>query len=341
MKALVLEKFADLIREHDPLQLRELPVPVPADGGILIRVTTCGVCHTEIDEIEGRVSSSLPVIPGHQVVGYVKQAGHGANRFKRNTRVGVAWIFSACGQCSYCSRGQENLCSDFRGTGMHANGGYAEYMTVPEQFVYRIPEVLSDYEAAPLLCAGAIGYRSLRLTGLRNGDNIGLTGFGGSGHLVLKMIRHKFPDTKVFVFARSPEERTFALELGAYWAGDIPEPCQEKMQAIIDTTPAWKPVVASLEKLAPGGRLVINAIRKESSDQEALLQLDYPKHLWQEKEIKSVANVTRTDVAELLQLAAESGIRPDFELYPMEEANRALFELKTGRIRGAKVLQIA
>jgi len=340
LKALVLEQFADIIKESAPLRLRELPVPVPADNEILIRVSACGVCHTELDEIEGRASPRLPVIPGHQAVGRVVSAGHGANRFKPNERVGVAWIFSACGDCSYCSRGLENLCSDFRGTGMDANGGYAEYMTVPEQFAYRIPDVFTDYEAAPLLCAGAIGYRSLQLTGLRNGENIGLTGFGGSGHLVLKMIRYKFPDSKVFVFARNTAEQSFAIELGAYWAGDIPQPCPEKMQAIIDTTPVWKPVVASLVKLAPGGRLVINAIRKENDDQNALLQLDYSKHLWQEKEIKSVANITRKDVAEFLQLAAELQIRPDIELYPLEQANRALYELKTGKIRGAKVLRI-
>jgi propanol-preferring alcohol dehydrogenase len=223
---------------------------------------------------------------------------------------------------------------------MDANGGYAEYMTVSERFSYTIPDVFTDYEAAPLLCAGAIGHRSLQLTGLRNGDNIGLTGFGGSGHLVLKMVRYRFPDSKIFVFARNTAEQSFALELGAYWAGDFSQPCPDKMQAIIDTTPVWKPVVASLEKLAPGGRLVINAIRKESGDQDALLQLDYSKHLWLEKEIKSVANITRKDVAEFLQLAAECNIRPDVELYPLEEANRALYELKTGKIRGAKVLQI-
>jgi len=340
MKALVLERHIDLTKEQNPLQLRSVPDPVPADGEILIRISTCGVCHTELDEIEGRASPNLPVIPGHQVVGKVERSGSGAGRFEKNTRVGVAWIFSACGECIYCSRGEENLCSDFRGTGMDADGGYAEYMKVHEDFAYRIPDQLDDYEAAPLLCAGAIGYRSLRLTGLRNGDNIGLTGFGGSGHLVLKMIRSKFPDSKAFVFARSPAEQSFALELGAFWAGDIPQPCPEKMQAIIDTTPVWKPVVDSLAKLAPGGRLVINAIRKQGSDQDALLQLDYPKHLWLEKEVKSVANVTRKDVADLLELAAESGIRPDYELYPMEEANRALDELKKGKIRGAKILQI-
>lgn len=341
MKALVLEQFADILQEQEPLQIRELPVPEPTADEILIRVTACGVCHTELDEIEGRASPDLPVVPGHQVVGRVERPGNRAGYFNKGDRVGVAWIFSACGHCPYCSRGQENLCADFKGTGMDVNGGYAEYMTVPEKFAYALPDVISDFEVAPLLCAGAIGYRSLRLTGLKNGDNIGLTGFGGSGHLVLKMVRFKYPDSKIFVFARNPAEQEFARELGAYWSGGIEQPCPGIMQAIIDTTPVWKPVVASLEKLAPGGRLVINAIRKEKADQDALLDLDYPRHLWREKEIKSVANVTRQDVSELLELAAESGIRPEYELYSLEEANRALYELKTGKIRGAKVLKLA
>lgn len=340
MKAQVLEQFANVLEQPEPLRLQEVPVPEPAPGEILIRVTACGVCHTELDEIEGRATPKLPVIPGHQVIGRIEDFGKSTSRFRKGDRVGVAWIFSACGECSYCAHGLENLCADFQSTGMDANGGYAEYIAVSEQYAYPIPEGFSDYEAAPLLCAGAIGYRSLELTGLQNGDNIGLTGFGGSGHLVLKMIRFKFPDAKVFVFARNPAEQAFALELGAVWAGGIQQDCPDQMQAIIDTTPVWKPVVASLEKLAPGGRLIINAIRKESVDQEMLLELDYSKHLWREKEIKSVANVTRRDVVECLKLAAESHIRPDYEVYPLEAANRALYELKTGKVRGTKVLQI-
>jgi len=211
---------------------------------------------------------------------------------------------------------------------------------VPETFAYPIPKIFSDSEAAPLLCAGAIGYRALRLTGLQNGQTLGLTGFGASGHLVLKMVRHRFPDTRVHVFARSEGERTFALELGAVWAGDTGETSPVGLDAIIDTTPAWKPVVEALRNLAPGGRLVINAIRKEDADRNELMNCDYVTHLWMEREIKSVANVARRDVAEFLQLAAEIPIRPEVEEYPLEEANRALMELKNSRIRGAKVLRM-
>jgi propanol-preferring alcohol dehydrogenase len=256
-------------------------------------------------------------------------------------RVGMAWIFSSCGECEFCRSGLENLCPEFRATGRDADGGYAEYMKAPAAFVFRIPEAFTDVEAAPLLCAGAIGYRSLNLTGLRNGQRLGLTGFGASAHLVLMMARHRFPDSEVCVFARSPEERAFALQLGAVWAGDSADSSPLPLAAIIDTTPAWQPVVAALANLAPGGRLVINAIRKEAGDRDCLAELDYPRHLWMEREIKSVANVARSDVAGFLALAAEMGIRPETEEYPFEEANRALLDLKQRRIRGAKVLRVA
>jgi propanol-preferring alcohol dehydrogenase len=213
-------------------------------------------------------------------------------------------------------------------------------MVVPEQSAYRIPEDFTDSQAAPLLCAGAIGYRSLRLTGLSNGMRLGLTGFGASGHLVLKMARYRFPDSEIVVFARNPQERAFAVELGAVWAGDTTDACPQKLDAVIDTTPAWRPVVEALKNLKPGGRLVINAIRKEEGDKRALLELDYPEHLWMEKEIRSVANICRRDVTEFLALAAEMKMQPEVEAYPLEEANRALYELKTGKIRGAKVLVI-
>jgi propanol-preferring alcohol dehydrogenase len=220
------------------------------------------------------------------------------------------------------------------------NGGYAEYMTVLAEFAHPLPEAFSDVEAAPLLCAGAIGYRSLRLTGLRDGQNLGLTGFGASAHLVLKMARYQYPNSKTFVFARSEKERMFAQELGAAWAGDTEEESPEKLDAIIDTTPVWKPILEALKNLEPGGRLVINAIRKEEADKATLLQLDYPGHLWLEKEIKSVANVSRRDVREFLALAAKISIRPEVQEFRLEEANAALLELKAGKIRGAKVLRI-
>jgi propanol-preferring alcohol dehydrogenase len=341
MKAMVLKKIVSIRENRSPLELVTLPDPVPGEKEILVRVSACGVCHTELDEIEGRSPPpKFPVVPGHQVVGRVERNGDGAGRFKIGDRVGVAWIFSACGTCPHCLEGKENLCPDFRATGRDANGGYAGYMTVPEDFAHSIPKIFTDSESAPLLCAGAIGYRSLMLTGLKDRSSLGLTGFGASGHLVIKMVGHLYPNTRVYVFARSVAERRFARELGAVWAGTTEETSPEKLDGIIDTTPAWKPVVEALKNLKPAGRLVINAIRKEEIDKEYLLRLDYPSHLWMEKEIKSVANVTRRDVEAFLKLAARIPIKPEIQEYPLEEANKALVDLKERKIRGAKVLRI-
>lgn len=341
MKAMILERIVKVAADSAPLRLVEIPEPRPGRGETLVRVSACGVCHTELDEIEGRTPPPrLPVIPGHQAVGRVVENGPGAERFPVGARVGVAWIFSACGACDPCLGGRENLCAGFRATGRDANGGYAEYMTVPEAFAHPIPGVFSDFQAAPLLCAGAVGYRSLRLTGLRDGQTLGLAGFGASGHLVLKAVRHKYPRSPIFVFARSGAERDFSRELGAAWAGDATERPPEPCDAIIDTTPAWGPVVEALANLKSGGRLVINAIRKEDGDRDRLLQLDYPAHLWLEKEIKSVANVTRADVGAFLELAAAIPLLPEVQQYPLAAANRALAELKERKIRGAKVLRM-
>ncbi|MFZ2312405.1 MAG: zinc-dependent alcohol dehydrogenase family protein [Methylobacter sp.] len=340
MKAMVLKKLCNLKENQMPLELMELPVPVPGEKEILLKVSVCGVCHTELDEIEGRTPPPrLPIVPGHQVIGRVEAVGGKVNAFKTGDRVGVAWIFSACGICKFCLAGNENLCPVFEATGRDANGGYAQYMTVSEDFAYAIPEVFSDVQAAPLLCAGAIGYRSLRLTRLKDGQRLGLTGFGASAHLVLKMVQHRYPNSDVYVFARSNEERAFALELGAVWAGHTTERAPQKLDSIIDTTPAWQPVVEALANLESGGRLVINAIRKEG-DNRCLLDLDYPVHLWQEKELKSVANITRGDVKEFLGLAAEMNLQPEVQVFTLEQANEALIKLKTGKIRGAKVLKI-
>ena len=341
MKAMILERIVSLADDRAPLRLVDLPEPRPGRGETLVKVSACGVCHTELDEIEGRTPPPrLPVVPGHQVVGRVAENGPGAGRFPVGTRVGVAWIFSACGACARCVGENENLCPDFRATGRDAHGGYAEYMTVPEAFAFPVPEVFSDVQAAPLLCAGAVGYRSLRLTGLRDGQILGLTGFGASGHLVLKAVRRKFPRARVFVFARSEAEREFALELGAAWAGETAQRPPEACDAVIDTTPAWGPVVEALASLKSGGRLVINAIRKEDGDRDRLLHLDYTAHLWLEKEIKSVANVARADVREFLELAAGIPILPEVREYSLGEANQALAELKDRKIRGAKVLRM-
>jgi propanol-preferring alcohol dehydrogenase len=338
---MLLNKLTDMQYDETPLVLADIPVPEPGPGEVQVEISTCAVCHTELDEIEGRTPPPrLPVVPGHQAVGRVSALGPGATRLRVGDRVGVAWIYSACGQCEYCRAGEENLCPEFRATGRDVDGGYAEYMTVPEQFAYPIPECFSDLQAAPLLCAGAIGYRSLHLTGLQDCQCLGLTGFGASAHLVLPMVRRRFPGSSVSVFARSEKERAFARELGAVWAGDTTDSAPEPLHCIIDTTPAWTPVVEALRNLRPGGRLVINAIRKQESDKAVLQQLDYPQHLWLEKEIKSVANVARRDVTDFLQLAAEIPLLPEVQPYPLEEANRALSELKRGNVRGAKVLQI-
>ena len=339
MKAMLLESLGEVREDDTPLRLVQYPEPTLKPGEVLVRVTRCGVCHTELDEIEGRTPPPhLPVILGHQAVGLVEEGSGEA--VTRGDRVGVAWIASACGQCQFCVSGQENLCPQFKATGRDINGGYAAYMTVRAGFVHRIPDSISDSEAAPLLCAGAVGYRALRLCNLQDGQSLGLMGFGGSNHLVLKVAKHKYPKSNIFVFTRNPKEREFALSLGATWAGRINEMPPEGLDAILDTTPVWAPDMEALKRLQPGGRLVINAIRKEDVDKETLLGLDYASQLWMEKEIKSVANVTRADVREFLQLAAEANIKPEYQEYDLDRANQALLELKQGRIRGAKVLRI-
>ena len=339
MEAMILKGISQYEESWTPLEFVELPIPEPGPGEILLRVSACGVCHTELDEIEGRTPPPrFPVIPGHQVVGRVERQGPGASVHRIGDRVGVGWIYSSCGQCRECREGRENLCDRYQATGRDAHGGYAQYMVVPEDFAIPVPELFTDIEAAPLLCAGAIGYRSMRLTGLEDGQNLGLTGFGASAHLVLKMVRRRYPRTDVYVFARSAKEQEFARQLGAVWAGDTTEPAPRKLAAIIDTTPAWKPIVEALGNLEKGGRLVINAIRKEERDKSELLNLDYPDHLWLEKEIKSVANVTRRDIREFLALAAEIPLHPETQEYELHDANRALAELKEGKVRGGKVL---
>jgi len=335
MKAMLLRELAPLAKNPKPLALDDVPELKPNTDEVLIRVSVCGVCHTELDEIEGRTPPPrLPVVLGHQVVGVIEE---GKNKGRR---VGVAWIASACGHCEHCLAGNENLCSEFKATGRDVNGGYAEYMTARADFVHPIPESISDEEAAPLLCAGAVGYRALKLCNLQDSQPLGLMGFGGSNHLVLKMARQKYPNSNVFVFSRNAEEREFAKSLGAAWTGAINETPPKAMNAVIDTTPVWGPIAEALKHLSPGGRLVINGIRKEEIDKDVLLKLDYATQLWMEKEIKSVANVIRQDVREFLQLAAEANIKPEFQEYDLKDANAALLEMKQGKIRGAKVLKI-
>ena len=336
MRAMALPRIVSLDAVATPLELVELPAPEPAPGEVLIRVAACGVCHTELDEIEGRTPPPrLPVVPGHQVIGRVARTGPGVNKLDVGDRVGVGWIHASSGAAD------ENLSAAFRATGRDVDGGYAEFMTVGEDYAYPIPDTFTDVQAAPLLCAGAIGYRALMLSGLQDGDLLGLTGFGGSAHLVLQLARHLYPRSGIHVFARDAAARRFAAELGADWTGATTDRAPERLHAIIDTTPAWTPVVEALANLRPGGRLVINAIRKEDRDRAVLGGLDYAEHLWMEREIKSVANITQHDIRAFLPLAAAAGIRPEVEVYPLEEANRALTDLKRRSIKGAKVLRVA
>lgn len=324
--------------EDMPLELEDVPKPEPSYGEILVKIYACGICRTELDEIEGRRVPKLPIILGHEIVGRVESLGSHVKRFKLGDRVGVAWIYSACGKCSFCLSGQENLCANFQATGCDVNGGYAQYIKVKEDFAYSIPERFNDLEAAPLLCAGAIGYRALKLSGLKDGETIGLFGFGASAHQVYQIIRHLYPRTKIFVFTRRRGDTPslLAREMGADWVGETGEEPPEKLNRAIDTTPVGQPVIEALKHLEKGGRLVINVIRKE----DLIPQMRYEQHLWYEKEVKSVANITRNDVQEFLRIAAEVPIIPKIREFRLEEANKALLMLKRGEYHGAGVLKI-
>jgi propanol-preferring alcohol dehydrogenase len=338
MKAMVLERVSSV--EERPLKLVDLPKSVPRRGEVLVKVSACGVCHTELDEIEGRVSPSrFPMILGHEVVGRVETLGSGAKKFREGDRVGIAWINWACGKCSFCLKGEENLCDTARWTGKDAPGGYAEYTVVPEDFAYPVPQEFTDVKAAPLLCAGVIGYRALRLSGLEDGRVLGLYGFGASAHIVIQVAKHKYPNGRVFVFTRphQKEHQDLARKLGADWIGATGDTSPEKLDCAIDFTPVGEPVRKALGNLQKGGRVIINAIRKVTP----IPELDYTEHLWYEKEVKSVANVTRRDAQEFLPLAAEIPIVPETQEFKLEEANEALILLKEGRIQGAGVLKIA
>jgi propanol-preferring alcohol dehydrogenase len=335
MRAMQMDRIVSIAEEDEPLRPVEVPKPSPGEREVLVKVHACGVCHTELDEIEGRTAPPrLPVIPGHEVVGTIEQLGSAVGDRSVGERVGVGWIHSSSGAPD------ENLADSFVATGRDANGGYAEYMTVPADYAIPIPESISDAQAAPLLCAGAIGYRALRLTRIQDGQRLGLTGFGGSAHIVLQLARHLYPSCEIYVFARDATSRSFAASLGADWTGHTEDRSPDGLHAVIDTTPAWTPIVAALANLLPGGRLVINAIRKEDGDKSALLRLSYHEHLWLEREIKSVANITARDIAEFLPIAARIPIRPEVQTYPLEHANEALVSLKRSPVRGAKVLVI-
>ena len=338
MKAMVLKGISSI--KEKPLELVDLPVPVPNSGQILVKVLACGICHTELDEIEGRVPpAKFPIVLGHEIVGRVEKLGAGASKFKDGERVGIAWINWACGECPFCLKGEENLCESAKWTGKDADGGYAQYTVVSEEFAYPIPERFTALEAAPLLCAGVIGYRALKLSGLEDGQSLGLYGFGASAHILIQVVKYQYPHSPVLVFTRpqQKEHQNLARKLGADWVGATGDTPPLKLNCAIDFTPVGEPVREALRNLQKGGRLVINAIRKETP----IPELDYAQHLWYEKEIKSVANVTRRDAEEFLPLAAKIPIIPEVQEFRLEEANEGLILLKEGKIQGAGVLRIA
>ena len=336
MKAMILNKQSPI--EEKPLEPADLPVPTPDDNQILVKVSVCGACHTDLDEAEGRLRpTKSPIVPGHQVVGKVTDKGKAVTKFKIGDRVGITWLYSACGKCDFCQTGNENLCNQAKWTGKDADGGYAEFAVIGENFAYPIPEQFTDSQAAPLLCAGVIGYRTLRLADITNGQKIGLFGFGASAHIVIQIIKHKFPNSPVYVFTKTAKHAELAKSLGAVWTGRSGDRPPEKLNKIMDFTPVGECVRDALSVLERGGRLIINAIRKETP----VPPLEYAEYLWLEKEIKSVANVTRQDAEEFLPLAARIPIAPTIEEFPLSQANEVLYSIKNSKLRAAAVLRVS
>jgi propanol-preferring alcohol dehydrogenase len=335
MKAMLLTQTTEI--ENKPLQPAELPEPAPGPKEVLVKVSVCGVCHTEIDEIEGRLKPPvLPIVPGHQIVGEIVAEGAEISTCRIGTRVGITWLNSSCGECSFCVCGRENLCDNAKWTGLDVNGGYAEFATAAGNCVYPIPPQFSDIQAAPLLCAGVIGYRALRLSEISDGQVIGLFGFGASAHIVIQIIKHKYPKSAVFVFTRSDAHRDLAKTLGADWTGAPTEIPPEKLDRAIDFTPIGQTVKNALAVSQKGAILVINAIRKVT----CIPEMDYGRFLWHERQIKSVANVTAEDARQFLPLAAEAKIKPTVQEFELSQANEALIQLKGAEIEAAAVIRI-
>src|SRR6267142_1446755 len=324
MRAMVLSKTAPIT--SSPLRLEEIAKPSPGAGEVLVKVRCCAICRTDLHVIEGELPThKRPVIPGHQAVGVVEKIGAGCQRLRIGERVGIAWLRSTCGKCEYCASGRENLCQFAAFTGYDADGGYAEYATVREDFAYRIPEVFSDVEAAPLLCAGIIGYRSLKRANPRPNCRLALYGFGSSAHVVIQIARKR--GYEVYVATRGQSHRELAKELGATWVGENAQQMPELADSAIIFAPAGELVPPAMEKLKKGGTLVLAGIYM--SDVPAM---EYEKHLFYERDLRSVTCNTREDGIELLREAAEVPIRPHVVKYPLEEANRALMDLKGDRI---------
>ncbi len=332
MRALLLEKHS--LIENNPLHLKEIDEPLLSEDEILIKVSACGICHTDLHIVEGELTGGkLPVVPGHQIVGRVAKLGKSVRKFSVGERVGIPWLYSTCKDCKFCRTQRENLCTNAKFTGFNVDGGFAEYVKVHEDFAYSIPQVFSDEHAAPLLCAGVIGYRSFRLSESAKGDVLGLFGFGASAHIVLQVAREM--DIKVFVFSRSESHRKLAKELGAEWIGTLNDKPPELLDSAIIFAPAGELVPQALARLDRGGRLVLAGIHMSP-----VPQMEY-RLLYHERSIKSAANSTREDIIEFLEIASRIGIKTEVQVFSLEEGNKALKMLKDGKINGAGVLRIS
>jgi propanol-preferring alcohol dehydrogenase len=329
MKAVQLEKPESI--EKRPLRSVNVPDPSIEANQLLIRVNACGICHTDLHTVEGEiVPPRYPIIPGHQIVGQVVEVGSGVDGWECGERVGIPWLYRACGECAFCQRGEENLCQEAQFTGFHQNGGYAELVVSDASYTLRIPKGLSDELAAPLLCAGIIGYRSLHKADLHPGERLGLIGFGASAHLAIQVARYW--DCEVLVFTRSQGHKQLALELGAAWVGDAGDQAPSPLDRAILFAPVGHLVPIILEKLRPGGTLAINAIHLSPIP-------ELPYHLiYGERTLRSVANATFQDGVDFLKLAAEIPLRASTQSYPLQQANEALLDLKRSKIDGAGVL---
>jgi propanol-preferring alcohol dehydrogenase len=331
MKACLLRSPAHV--ETNPLEFTDVPDPIASGDQVLVRVAACGVCRTDLHVVEGELPPrKSPVIPGHQVVGRIEKAGEAASRFHIGDRVGVPWLHRTCGVCDYCRAGKENLCDSPTFTGYVVDGGYAEYILAPEAFVYPIPEGLTDLHAAPLLCAGIIGFRSLRLSGIEAGGKLGIYGFGAAAHLAIQVAHHW--NVAVYAMTRDARHQKLALEMGAVWAGGTVDEPPEKLDAAIVFAPAGEIVPAALKALKKGGTVALGGIHMSP-----IPPLDY-NLLYHERVLRSVANNTRQDGEDFLRLAAEIPIHTETEVVPLRDANRALNSLKNDAIRGAAVLQV-
>jgi propanol-preferring alcohol dehydrogenase len=333
MQAMVLKEAADVAKA--PLALQAVPDPEPGPDEVRVRVRVCGVCRTDLHILEGELpAAKRPVIPGHEIVGIVDRVGREVRTINEGDRVGVAWLQRVCGRCEFCTSGRENLCPFARFTGYHVDGGYAEYAIVPAAFAYPIPKIFTDDEVAPLLCAGIIGYRALRLSGVNPGQRLGLYGFGASAHITIQVARHW--GCSVYVCSLREEHRKLARELGAVWVGGAAEAPPEKLHGAIMFAPAGELVPPALRALERGGTLAVAGIYVTP-----IPSLDYPRELFDERVLRSVTANTRQDGLELLKVAAEIPIRPHTERFALQDANRALQALKAGKIKGAGVIHIA